>query len=92
MRPLFAHALSRLEFTSKANFHMSYTRCWRSENITSRQEARCALTSSKMAGKTDYSAWSHESLIERVTKLELELKNKNQRCNSLFYIEKTDPR
>ncbi|KAF4632679.1 hypothetical protein G7Y89_g5434 [Cudoniella acicularis] len=27
---------------------------------------------------TDYSAWSHEQLIERVTKLELELKNKYQ--------------
>lgn len=29
--------------------------------------------------KEDYSAWSNESLIERVTQLEAELKSKNQR-------------
>jgi hypothetical protein len=32
-----------------------------------------------MDGKTDYSAWSQESLIERVTRLEMELKEKTPR-------------
>jgi hypothetical protein len=33
----------------------------------------------KMGDKTDYASWSHESLIRRVTQLELELKSKNTR-------------
>lgn len=34
--------------------------------------------------KTDYSAWSQEKLIERVTQLEEELKNNSTRCFSDF--------
>jgi hypothetical protein len=37
-----------------------------------------------MAENTDYSAWSQASLIERVTKLEEELKEKNRRSTALL--------
>jgi hypothetical protein len=39
----------------------------------------------KMEEKTDYSAWSQEKLIERVTQLENELKNKNQRSFLTYF-------
>ena len=60
--------------------HMSRSRKWRSkESAAHRQEARAASTSAKMEGKTDYSIWSQESLIERVTQLERELKEATRR-------------
>jgi hypothetical protein len=34
---------------------------------------------SNKEGKTDYSAWSQEKLIQRVTQLEAELKARNRR-------------
>jgi tRNA pseudouridine38/39 synthase len=60
---------------------MSRSRRWR-KNTSQGKEARANLhssTSSRMEEKADYSAWSHEKLIERVTALENELKEKNQR-------------
>jgi hypothetical protein len=66
--------------SAKRISHMSRSRKWRSkESAANRQEARAASTSSKMAEKTDYSAWSQYKLIERVTQLEKELKEKNRR-------------
>jgi len=68
---------------------MSRSRRWR-KNTALRKEARAHLHSSgaaKMEGKeedkkTDYTAWSHEKLIERVTQLEVELKANNKRYKS----------
>ena len=64
---------------------MSRSRRWRN-NTAARKQARALLHSSaasKMDNssgeKTDYSAWSQEKLIERVTQLEAELKAQNQR-------------
>jgi hypothetical protein len=39
-----------------------------------------------MEQKPNYKSWSHEKLIERVTQLEQELKNKNLRLISPFNI------
>jgi tRNA pseudouridine38/39 synthase len=59
---------------------MSRSRKWRSpESAAARHEARAASSARKMESKTDYSAWSQESLIERVTQLEQELSAKNRR-------------
>jgi hypothetical protein len=66
---------------------MSRSRRWR-KDTGQRKEARANLhssTTSKMEEKTDYSAWSHEKLIERVTALENELKEKNQRYIQMPY-------
>ena len=38
--------------------------------------------------KTDYSAWSQEKLIQRVTQLEAELKAQNRRSSPLPYYYK----
>jgi hypothetical protein len=81
MRP-FSFAITRqieVNLTSKASFHMSRSRRWRTKNTASRQEARAASAAAKMENKPDYSNWTHESLVERVTQLEKELKDKNQR-------------
>lgn len=81
MRP-FSFAITRqieVNLTSKAKFHMSRSRRWRTKNTASRQEARAASAAAKMENKPDYSNWTHESLVERVTQLEKELKDKNQR-------------
>ena len=59
---------------------MSRSRKWRSkESAANRQQARAASATTNMDGKVDYSAWSQESLIERVTQLERELKEKTRR-------------
>jgi hypothetical protein len=60
---------------------MSRSHSWRKYTI-GRKEARALATQLKAASmeeKADYSAWSHEKLIERVTQLEAALKSKNQR-------------
>jgi hypothetical protein len=59
--------------------HMSRSRKWRSkESAANRHQERSASTS-KMAEKTDYTAWSQTDLIKRVTQLENELKANNRR-------------
>ncbi len=87
MRPLFPKILKRLEATylAASHFHMSRSRRW-TKNTAARKAARAHLHSSsasKMDGKsvekTDYSVWSHEKLIQRVTQLENELKAQNLR-------------
>ena len=64
---------------------MSRSRRWM-KNIAARKQARALLHSSsasKMESnsgeKMDYSAWSQENLIQRVTQLEAELKAQNRR-------------
>lgn len=69
--------------TSRSSLYMSRSRRWR-KHTASRKEARALATQLKalnMEEKTDYSAWSHEKLIERVTQLEAALKSKTQRCS-----------
>lgn len=48
---------------------------WIPEGEKSARERR----SKKMGGNTDYSDWSHENLIKRVTQLEKELKSNTKR-------------
>jgi hypothetical protein len=59
-------------------FSMSRSRRWRTTNIGIRQQARAAANN-KMDSQTNYEGWTQESLIERVTELEKELKAKNLR-------------
>jgi hypothetical protein len=81
MRPFFPAIARRLGVytTSKASFHMSRSRRWRTTGIENRKEARASLDPAKMEKNEDYSVWSNEKLIERITQLEVELKSKNQR-------------
>jgi hypothetical protein len=80
MQPVSSLIAWRIEVsvTSKAYFHMSRSRQWRTKNIASRGQARAALNEGRMA-KEEYATWSNEQLIERVTQLEAELKTKNQK-------------
>jgi len=84
MRPIPLHTTRRLEvsLTAKAHFHMSRSRRWRTKNTAGREQARASLAFAKMESTTDYTAWSNEKLIERVTQLEAELKYKNARYDS----------
>jgi hypothetical protein len=87
MRSFFPKILRRLEATypTASHFHMSRSRRWR-KNSAARKAARAHLHSSstskmddKSVERTDYSVWSHENLIQRVTQLENELKAQNRR-------------
>jgi hypothetical protein len=87
MRPFFPKILRRLEATHPASsyIHMSRSRRW-TKNTAARKAARAHLHSSsaskmddKSVEKTDYSVWSHEKLIQRVTQLENELRAQNRR-------------
>ena len=80
---------------------MSRSRRW-TKNTVAKKQARALLHSSSASkmdnnsgGKTDYSAWSQEKLIERVTQLEVELKAQNRRfIQALAHTQKenTDER
>jgi hypothetical protein len=95
MQSFFFGTLRRLEVTRTAgsHFHMSRSRRW-TKNTAARKQARALLhasSMSKMDGnlgeKTDYSAWSQEKLIERVTQLEAELEAQNRRFFLLSRIQ-----
>ena len=65
---------------AKRIIHMSRSRKWRSkESAANRQQTRAVTSTSKMTSKPDYTAWSQDKLIERVTQLEIELNEKNRR-------------
>ncbi|CAG8956986.1 hypothetical protein HYFRA_00012465 [Hymenoscyphus fraxineus] len=75
------HACKRIQLSkiSKSHFHESTTSRWmRPKHIAKTTGARQRYIEAKMEEQTDYSAWSNERLIERVTQLEKELKSKNQ--------------
>lgn len=75
---------------SPLNPCMSRSRRWRTYTA-GRKETRALAIQMKgasMEEQGDYSAWSQEKLIERVTLLEAALKAKNIRCVFL-YIHKT---
>lgn len=82
--PLLSHHLcKRIEASKipKSHFHVSSSTRWRrpkqhTKTLGARQRF---LGTAKMGGDTDYSAWSNERLIERVSQLEKELKNKNEK-------------
>jgi len=60
---------------------MSRSGRWR-KHTAGRKEARAATTKAKLDAAmeaADYTSWSQEKLIERVTQLEAELKSKNLR-------------
>jgi len=82
MRPSPSQFLKRLEAiqVSKAHFHMSRSNRWRRPKQDTKTTGAKAVL--KMEEKADYSTWSQEKLIERVTQLENELKNKNKRSLS----------
>lgn len=77
------HACKRIHLSkiSRSHFHVSSTSRWRRPKyIAKATGARQRYIEAKMEEEeTDYSAWSNEKLIERVTQLEKELKSKNQR-------------
>jgi hypothetical protein len=78
-----AYKAFRFTHTFRASLCMSRSGRWR-KFIVGRKEARALASKTKasnMEEKVDYSAWSHEKLIERVTQLEATLKNKNSRSN-----------
>jgi len=83
MRPLPSQILKKLEAiqVSKVHFHMSRSNRWRRPKQDTKTRGAKAAHKMKVEveEKTDYSAWSQEKLVERVTQLEQELKNKNQR-------------
>ena len=59
---------------------MSRSRKWRSkDSAAKRHDSRAASTTSKMAEKTNYSAWSQERLIDRIEQLERKLMENNRR-------------
>lgn len=65
---------------------MSRSRRWNPENLERRKQARAAYAALKMEKNEDYTAWSNERLIERVTQLEAELNSKNQRSFSSLLV------
>jgi len=72
---------------------MSRSGRWR-KYTPARKQARALATQLKAANtegtmeeKADYSAWSHEKLIERVTLLEAALQDKNLRSSSSNGLE-----
>lgn len=76
------HACKRIHPSKifKSHFHVSSISRWRRpKHIAKTTGARQRYIEAKMEEKTDYSAWSNEKLIERVTQLEKELKSKNER-------------
>lgn len=82
MRPLPSQTLKKLEAirVSKVHFHMSRSNRWRRPKQDPKTTgAKAVHNTMEVQEKMDYSAWSQEKLIERVTQLEQELKNKNQR-------------
>lgn len=82
MRPFFSRFTRRLRVYDpfKSRFHTATNQNYTKEAVSSKKETQTQLLQiANMEQKPDYSSWSHESLIERVTQLELELKNKNER-------------
>lgn len=53
----------------------------------SQRASPAATTVSKMAESADYSGWSHEKLIKRVSQLEAELKAKNERFGPIYLLK-----
>jgi len=85
MKLTLSHIIRRLEVypVSKFRLHLSQSWWWR-EAIAVRTHTRLFTTRAKMEKdkldeKMDYGAWTNEKLIARVTQLEAELKNKNNR-------------
>jgi tRNA pseudouridine38/39 synthase len=85
MRLICAQAVRRVEAGLHPNIsalHMSRSRRW-THNTNNRRAARASSSKAKMDTKetetTDYSTWSQDELVKRVTALENELKLKNSR-------------
>lgn len=74
-----------VSIASKAQFNVSRNQNWDSKNIAGRMLTPAASKAAEMDQKSDYTAWSHESLVERVTHLEKELKSLNQRLVYLIF-------
>jgi hypothetical protein len=81
MPPFFIQITRRpgVSASSKVVLHMSRSRRWRTTGIEERKQERAEIAAKKMENKEDYTSWSNEKLIERVSQLEAELKSKNQR-------------
>jgi hypothetical protein len=71
----------RLEPTARAYLHLSKPHFWTTK-YTDIQLAAGTTKKAKMEEAPNYMDWSQERLIERVTQLEQELKEKNSRYKS----------
>jgi len=85
MKLIISGIIWRLEVcpVSKSQLQPSRTRRW-TEIIAVRTHSRLFSTRARMEKDKsnemkDYSAWTNEKLVARVTQLEAELKNKNNR-------------
>ncbi|KAL3428175.1 tRNA pseudouridine synthase A [Phlyctema vagabunda] len=82
MRSFFSRPVKLQEIVhfSKSQYHASAFRCASKKSLFNHKEIQRALQLAEMEKKgmmPDYSSWSHQSLIERVTQLENELKRNN---------------
>jgi len=66
---------------------MSRSRRWRTRNIEERKEARAiaTMTAPTLEPTRDYSAWTTEKLIRRVTELEAALKKKTLEAREFVF-------
>ena len=81
MRHLSSRILrhARLSPLSKPQVYVSRNPHPSVKKLARKLEARAAAEIMKMNQKPDYKSWPQEKLVERVTQLEQELKNKNLR-------------
>ena len=87
MRRLFSHIprLARLSPFTQPQVYVSRSPHPSVKKLARKLDSRVTTDAAKMDQKLDYKSWSQEKLIERVTQLELELKNKNLRSSLVNY-------
>lgn len=73
-----------LERNFRAYFHISRPRLWDTKYTDIQQRARAATTA-KMEKAPNYKEWSQERLIQRVTQLENDLKEKTSRFELILF-------
>jgi hypothetical protein len=72
--------------TCRVFFHASSSQHWRMTRLAESQQQARTAGNIKMEPIPDYKDWSHESLIQRVTQLEQELKKQNSRFETSFKL------
>ena len=86
MKPLLSQIIRRRVTSPVSNLHLhlSQSRRW-GGNFGTRKDTRFSATRARMENNInnneveDYSSWTNEKLVDRVTQLEAELKSKNNR-------------
>ena len=86
MRPLSARTprYAGLSRVSTPGVYVSRSLHPSAKKLARKLEARAAAGDASKMEPPDYKAWSQEKLVERVTQLEQELKNKNPRSAHSF--------